>query len=249
MIVDLKNIVQTDTVIVCCQNGFGSDQLIRKAFPNNLVLNAVIGFNVAEKAPAHLHRSTEGKLILEQHERITGVLNQANCALLPSGSSDRFIAHQWAKLQLNLANSVNALADIPVKAMTEDAEFRQLIADLMNELLQVTDALNLSLPRLTSVPAKLLPSVMRLPNWVFKPLAQKMLAIDPSARASMWWDLSQGKQSEVDYLNGAVVKHATKLGLSCPLNDAMVKLVRSVERGERAIGFSATELRDAIENA
>ncbi len=247
-IVDLKKIVHPNSIIVCCQNGFGSDQLVRQAFPNNLVLNAVVGFNVAEETPSHLHRSTDGKLVVEYHEHLAAALKRADCALLPTITSENFLAHQWAKLQLNIANSVNALADIPVKAMTEDAEFRQLIADLMSELLDVTDALQLKLPKITAVPAKMIPKIMRLPNWIFKRLAQKMLAIDPSARASMWWDLSRGKRSEIDYLNGAVVKQAKALGLNCPLNEAMVKLVHSVQRGEQSIGLSATDLRKALEN-
>jgi len=247
-IVDLKKIVQPGTLIVCCQNGFGSDQAVRRAFPNNVVLGAVVGFNVAEKSPVHLHRSTEGKLVLEDHEQIARELQSIDSELLPTKLSTNYLADQWAKLQLNLANPVNALADIPVKAMTEDPGFRSIIADLMNELLSVTDALKLDLPKLTAVPAKMIPRTLRLPNWIFTRLAQKMLAIDPSARASMWWDLTQGKRSEIDYLNGAVVKQANELGISCPQNEAIVKLVHSVERGHKKIGFSSNELKAELKS-
>ena len=39
-----------------------------------------------------------------------------------------------------------------------------------------------------------------------------MLEVDPTVRTSMWWDLSQGKPTEIDFLNGAVVAAGRRLG-------------------------------------
>ena len=149
---DLQGLVTPNTVVICCQNGFGSDQIIRDAFPKNTVLNAVVGFNVAEQAPGHLHRSTDGKLVVEWHPKVARLVQQVDCDLLPATCSRQFLADQWAKLQLNLANPVNALADIPVKAMTEDRGYRRIIAALMQELLTITKALQLGLPKITAAP-------------------------------------------------------------------------------------------------
>ena len=239
---DLKNIIQTDTIIVCCQNGFGSDQVIRDAFPDNIVLSAVVGFNVAEKQAGHLHRSTDGKFVIEHHPWLAKELEQIDCAALPISSTKNILAERWAKLQLNLANPVNALADVPVKTMTEDAGFRKIIAGLMQEMFLVTDELGIKLPKITAVPAKALPRIMRLPNWLFLRIAQKMLAIDPTARTSMWWDLDQNRTTEIAYINGTIVNEAERLGLSCPLNTRLVKLIQLVENGDAKIGQSAVEL-------
>lgn len=243
---DLQGLVTPNTVVICCQNGFGSDQIIRDAFPNNTVLNAVVGFNVAEQAPGHLHRSTDGKLVVEWHPKVARLVQQVDCDLLPATCSRQFLADQWAKLQLNLANPVNALADIPVKAMTEDRGYRRIIAALMQELLTITKALQLGLPKITAAPPHLIPHLMRLPNFIFTRIAQKMLAIDPTARTSMWWDISQGKPSEIEFLNGAVVREGKALGIDCPMNAAIVRLVRQVEAGQQTIGLSAAELQAAL---
>jgi len=239
---DLKNIIQTDTIIICCQNGFGGDQAIRNAFPDNTILSAVVGFNVAEKKIGHLHRSTDGKFVVEHHSWLAEELEQIDCAALPISSTKNILAERWAKLQLNLANPVNALANVPVKPMTEDAGYRKIIADLMQEMFLVTDELGIKLPKITAVPAKALPKVMRLPNWLFLRLAQKMLAIDPTARTSMWWDLNQSRKTEIAYINGAVVEEAERLGLSCPLNSRLIKLIDMVENGDAKIGHSAASL-------
>jgi len=153
---ELAQFVGPDTIIICCQNGFGSDQIIRDTFPNNTIVNAVVGFNVVELAPAQLQRSTQGDLVIEAHPRIQTLLPLLKSRLLPTHLSNNIHAERWAKLQLNLANPVNALADIPVKSMIEDAGFRKIIAGLMREYLAVVDAMGITLPRVTTVPGKLI---------------------------------------------------------------------------------------------
>ncbi len=241
-IAQISTIISPETVIICCQNGFGSDAPIRQAFNDNPILQAVIGFNVSEQGEAHLHRSTDGSLVIESFSELNSTFERLHCGLLPVHLTNNITAERWAKLQLNLANSVNALSDIPTKAMTEDPYFRRVIAALMSELLDVTNAMKLPLPKLTPLPAAWLPKIMRLPNWLYLKLAQKTLAIDPTARVSMWWDLSQGKQSEIEYLNQAVVDHGSALGIECPLNAKISELIRKVEQGDESIGISGPEL-------
>jgi len=243
---ELENFISKNTIIICCQNGLDSDQIIKQAFPNNLVLKAIVGFNVAEPEAGHLHRSTDGKLVIEFNQHTNELAERLNSVLLPTTISDQMLAEQWAKLQLNLANPVNALADIPVKAMTEDAGYRRIIAELMLELLAVSDAMQLELPKVTAAPAHWIPRLMLLPNWVFKLLAQKMLAIDPTARASMWWDLTTGRKTEIDYLNAAVVDKGNSLGIDCPVNRNIVELIRLVEDRKNNIGISAKNLTSLL---
>ena len=243
---ELQKLVNKDSIIVCCQNSFGSDAMVRSALPKVTVLNATVGFNVAQNAPNHLHRSTDGRLVVESHPKLVDLIQGLNTSILPTHSSDQITAERWAKLQLNIANPVNALADVPTKAMTEDREYRVVIAALMSELLMVTSAMKLALPKLTPLPAKWLPLMMRLPNFIYLKIAQKTLAIDPTARVSMWWDLSQGKRSEIDFLNAAVVEQGSKLSIDCPKNKRIVELIKEVESGQRKIGVSGSELQAVL---
>jgi 2-dehydropantoate 2-reductase len=247
---DIARLINPDTIIICCQNGFGSDAPVRQRFANNKILGAVIGYNVAEPKAGHLHRSTEGQLVIENDAvaSIESLIENLNCNVFPSAVSNDFPAAQWAKLQLNLANSINALADVPVKTMLEQRGYRRIIAALMKEMLAVTDARKLDLPKVSPLPAHWLPRLLDVPNFLFRLLAQKMLAIDPSARTSMWWDLHNKKPTEIDFLNAAVVSEAQKLGLIAPVNNAVVDLVHAVERGEHKIGFSAASLNELLLN-
>ena len=58
-----------------------------------------------------------------------------------------------------------------------------------------------------------------------------MLAIDPLARSSMWEDLEAGRTTEVDWLNGEIVRLAQQQGRPAPVNARLLALVRAAEAG------------------
>lgn len=229
---DIAPLVDKDTIIFCCQNGLGSDAVLKKRYPDNLVLRVMVPFNVVEMSPGHYHRGSQGQMTIEHtngsEAGIRALVMSLNSILLPLSTTEDMDALLWAKLQLNLGNSVNALADIPVKAMLEQRDYRKVIALLMTELLQVVDALGITLPKVTALSAHKVPMVLRLPNFIFSRVANKMLAIDPNVRSSMWWDVSQGKKTEIEHINGAIIKHAQALNIPCSANHKISELIREL---------------------
>ena len=252
---DLAPFVSDSSVIICCQNGFGSDQIIRQSFPNNDVLIAIVGFNVAEPKPGHLHRSTEGRLVIQQAGEAHSISSEAmpwlaeklNSNMLPALTSEHIEAEQWAKLQLNLTNPINALANIPLKQMLEDRGFRKIVASLMEELLILCDAKDIKLPQINVVPGHWIPRIMKLPDFIFNIVGKKMIDIDPTARLSMWWDLNNGKATEITFINGALVAAGKEIGLACPANEAVVKLIQKIESTGKQLTLNSTELRNIIQ--
>jgi 2-dehydropantoate 2-reductase len=228
-VLDIAPLVDKKTVILCCQNGLGSDAEVKRAYPDNLILRVMVPFNVVEISPGHYHRGSEGKLTIEQTPQsqagVSTLAMSLHSELIPIDTTTDMDALLWAKLQLNLGNSVNALADIPVKTMLEQRGYRKVIALLMTELLQVADVLGIKLPKITAISAHKIPMVLRLPNFIFTRVANKMLEIDPNVRSSMWWDVSQGKPTEIDHINGAILKHAKYLNIHCPANEKITALV------------------------
>ena len=231
-ILDIAPWVNKDTVIFCCQNGLGSDAAIKLAYPDNLVLRVMVPFNVVELSDGHYHRGSAGELTIEytdsSRELVSSLVAKLNSELLPIKTTNDMDSLLWAKLQLNLGNSVNALADIPVKAMLEQRGYRRVIALLMTELLQVTDALGITLPKVTSISAHHIPFLLRLPNFIFTRVANKMLEIDPNVRSSMWWDVSQGKPTEIEHINGAILNYGKRLKIACPANEKISFLIRKL---------------------
>jgi 2-dehydropantoate 2-reductase len=70
-----------------------------------------------------------------------------------------------------------------------------------------------------------------------------MLKVDAHARSSMWEDLERHRPTEVDDLNGAVVRLGARCGVPTPVNERLVQLVKEAEaRGEGSPRLSASAL-------
>jgi 2-dehydropantoate 2-reductase len=67
--------------------------------------------------------------------------------------------------------------------------------------------------------------VLRLPTWLFRRVAARMLRIDAQARSSMADDVALGRRTEVDALCGEVVRLAQTQGMEAPRNQRMVELL------------------------
>lgn len=230
-LVDVAPFVSSNTLILCCQNGLGSDARVKEAFPTNDVRQVIMTSNVAQPSDSHLHRGSQGDLLVEAHEFADGsnLAQLVSSELLVAQHIHDMESYSWAKLQLNLGNAVNALANVPVKEMLESRSLRKIIALSMQELLHVAQAKGLSLPKLAAVPMRMVPKVLNTPNFLFSILGSKMMDIDPTVRTSMWWDLNNRRLSEVDNLNGAVVLEGEMLGIDCPVNRKIVATIHAVE--------------------
>lgn len=90
---------------------------------------------------------------------------------------------------------------------------------------------------------QLVPHALRLPTALVRIVARAQLEIDPEARSSMWEDLTANRATEVDWLNGEVVRLAESCGAQAPLNRRIVELVHEAERrGAGSPKLSAEEL-------
>jgi 2-dehydropantoate 2-reductase len=185
----------------------------------------MVPFNVAEVAPGRYLRGSDGRLALQDDPACRHWLPAFALAGLPARACADMRAVQWAKLLLNLNNPVNALSGLPLRAQLLDASRRRETAALMAEALSLLAEARQPLARLTPVPPRWLPALLRLPTPVFRVLAARMLHIDPRARSSMADDLAQGRVTEIDALCGEVVRLARTLGREAPLNAAMVRRI------------------------
>jgi 2-dehydropantoate 2-reductase len=138
----------------------------------------------------------------------------------------------WGKLILNLNNALNALAGIPLAAELADRRWRLLLATQIDEALAVLKATGIRPGVVEGVPPWAAPRILRLPDWLFRLVARRMLAIDPQARSSMWEDLLRGRITEVDYLQGAILALAKRIGVATPMTERIVRLIKEAEKAQ-----------------
>lgn len=233
------------TLVISFQNGIGNAEVLRATLPHCAVLGGMVPFNVVQMAGNRLHRGTEGELMLEASPALEGWKPLFEQAGLPLIERQDFLQVQWGKLLLNLNNPVNALSGLPLKTELSQRAYRRCLADLIEEAVALLDAAGIEPAKVARIGPRHLPKVLRLPDFLFTRIAKAMLRIDPEARSSMWEDLQAGRRTEVDYLNGAVVKLAEAAGREAPLSHRMVQLMREAEAG-RIMSLPGPQLLKAL---
>jgi 2-dehydropantoate 2-reductase len=234
-----------DAVVISLQNGIGNADTLRRALPGRTVLAGMVPFNVVQTQDGRFHRGTEGSVMVDASPALAPWLAAFEAAGLPLVQRTDFMAVQWGKLLLNLNNAVNALSGVPLKKQLSQRDYRRCLALLIEEALRALNAAGITPAQVAKVSPARLPKLLRLPDWLYRRVASGSLRIDPEARSSMWEDLQAGRRTEIDYLNGAVVKLAQSVGLEAPANKRIVALVHAAEEG-RAGAMSASELLAAL---
>lgn len=229
---ELAGVLTPETLVVSLQNGLRNAQVLADAL-DAPVLAGMVPFNVVHRGEGVFHQGSEGSLEVAVHPGLAAHLPAFEAAGLPLVVRDDMDAVMWAKLLLNLNNAINALSGLPLKAELSQRPYRVCLSLAQSEALGLLAAAGIRPAKLTPLPARWVPRLLRVPDPVFRRLASSMLEIDPIARSSMADDLELGRLTEVDHINGEVVRLAREAGRSAPVNTRLVELIHSVERGDQ----------------
>jgi 2-dehydropantoate 2-reductase len=227
-------------VVVSLQNGVDNVPLLRQRLPDHPVLAGMVAFNVVAMGGGRYHRATSGEIVLEQDAAATAT--RLEVPGLKVTSSNNITGVQWGKLLLNLNNAINALSGLPLRDQLSQRAWRKILAEQIVEALLVTKAAGI-VPVTSPLPPPLLPFVLRLPDMPFRLLAGRMLKIDPQARSSMWEDLQLRRRTEIDHLQGAIIRLAAQHLQPVPLSRRIANLVKSAEEAKQGSpGLKAAEI-------
>ena len=227
--------LRKDAVVVSFQNGLRNADILREHLPGRTVLAGMVPFNVFHRGLGRLHRASAGELMVESHPAFEPWLEPFAAAGLPVEMRTDMPAVQAAKLLLNLNNAINALSNLPLREELAIRNYRRCLALAQREALGVMRAAGLRPARLTALPPGWFPRLLGAPNALFTRLAQRVLAIDPLARSSTWEDLAAGRPTEVDYINGEVVRLARAHGMQAPVNARLVEMVKAAGSDGRRV--------------
>lgn len=244
---ELAGVLAPGTPVISFQNGLHNADVLRAALPGHPVLAGMVPFNVLQRQPGVFHQGSSGELMASSHASLAPFTPIFAAAGLPLLLREDMAAVQAAKLLLNLNNAINALSSVPLKEELSQRSWRACLALAQREALAVFRAAGMQAARLTPLPPHWLPRVLTLPDALFHRMAARMLAIDPVARSSMWEDLQRHRPTEVDAINGEIVRLAQAHGMSAPVNAALVERVRAAELEPRT--WQADELLGELQRA
>jgi len=204
------------TVVVSFQNGVDNAERIQKITGVRAV-PAVVYVACAMSGPGRVKHNGRGDIVTggpaSMTERIACVFEMAR---IPCRISDNIEGELWTKLVMNCAyNAISALTRARYSIITEDPRLREVMEEIIREVVRVGGAENV-----------LLPAAERLIEAAFK-LGETMA----TATSSTEQDISRGRPTEIDTLNGYVVRRGKEFGIPTPANFTVHALVKLIERG------------------
>ncbi len=254
--VALAEVLPPDAVVVSLQNGLRNVERLRDAAPGVAVAQGIVSFNVARPGDDRLQQATEGPLYLEAlvgepGARIAALRAALEVTGLPVRVRDDIARVAAAKLLINLNNGVGAATGLGIVDTLRDQDARRCFAACVREGNRALRATGPRPGHMYGVPASLLGNLLALPDWIVLPLARRLTRMDPAARSSTLQALERGRPTELDDLNGDVVRRARAAGLEAPANAVVCEAVRAHERrvaaGQRPDFPTPAALRAAID--
>lgn len=177
----------------------------------------------------------------ESH-RLAAILNDA----VPTSAVDDFEGALWTKLVLNMVNALPAITGLSVQEVVADRKLLRLLTASMREAARIGIAAGIPFARLHGLDETVIVRLARWPLWrsqrIPRDIARGMGPI-PNL-ASTLQSIRRGRPTEIEFLNGAIVRTAERISQDAPINRAITTLVHEVEASGKHL--SATELLAAL---
>lgn len=197
-----------DTAILTLQNGVDNAERLANTLGRE-VIPAVVYVAVEMAGAGHVRHHGRGELVIGRGKRSTEIVAAFAAAGVPVEISDNVAGALWAKLIVNSAyNALSAITQLPYGKLVQGAGVPDVMRDVVDECLAVARASGVQ------VPGDMHETVRRI--------AQTM----PAQFSSTAQDLSRHKKTEIEHLNGFVVRKAEAHGVPTPVNRVLLALVK-----------------------
>ncbi len=210
------------TLVLSLQNGLGHEDVLAEAVGRQRVLAGKTYVGGVMLAPGRIVSGTAGKQTIigeldgSISERALAIAAEFNRAGLATTVSDNIVGTMWDKLLVNVSTgALSAITRLPYGALYAVPEVKATAVAAVAEAMAVAHAAGVRLR--FSDPEQ---------PWV---RAAEGLPLD--FKASMLQSLEKGSITEVDFVNGAVVRWGERYGVATPVNATLVGCVKGIEKG------------------
>ncbi len=208
-------------IVLTLQNGLGNEEIIRAHFGAERTAAGVTSQGATFLGPGRIRHAGTGPT----HMSMSDGNNARLDALAKALSSAGFETHVekdvsgliWSKLVINVGiNALTALTAQTNGRLLESEETRSLMEDLVKEAVVVARARNIHLSDDDPIGR-----------------VREVAAMTGANRSSMLQDFDRKRPSEIDFMNGAIVREAARLGIPAPVNATVTRLVKAVEKARQ----------------
>ena len=211
---DLREIISEDSCVVTLQNGIGNIEILEDVLKKK-VHGGVTAEGATLISTGHVRHAGYGDTIIgpssEKLLKLKDVLNEAGFFTEVKDDIESFL---WGKLLINVGiNALTAITGLRNGMLVQIEETEILMQECLKEAMEVVKKKKLKLPY---------DNPFQVTQQVCKKTAQNI--------SSMLQDILAKRQTEIDFLNGAVVRESKKLGIDTPVNRALTFLVRAIQK-------------------
>jgi 2-dehydropantoate 2-reductase len=209
---DIRPHLAPGAVVLSLQNGVDNAERLSRVLPQHTVAAVVVYVATEMAGPGHLKHHGRGDLVIEPFEGSDAVARTLVAAGVPTEVSPDVRGALWAKLTINCAyNALSAVTQLPYGGLLKVDGVRDVIRDVIAECLAVAAAEGIT------VPGDVTAATWRIGETM------------PGQYSSTAQDVARGKPSEIDHLNGLVVRRGHALGVPTPANRVLHTMVKLVE--------------------
>lgn len=218
----LEPVLTDRTVLVTLQNGIDTEDRILARLKRDCVVGGVafIYSKIADAGVIDHHKKGAvalGELMGHESERLLQIRDLFTVAGIPCQLSKDIRRSKWEKMCWNCVfNPITVLINDQVAKALDHPDMMQVIRQIVGEVMAVSAAMKVPLP-----------SDMddRVVKWT-----QEIRDI----HTSMYDDWKAGRPTEIDYLNGFIVRQGREFGIPTPVNEALTALITVITAKDRS---------------
>lgn len=222
----VKPYIGSETLVCSYQNGLGNAEIIAEAVGWEHVIDARVIYGVWMPEPGHadVTVTADATALGGYHEavpteRVQRIAQAMDEAGIPTHETDKIETFLWNKVAYNCAlNPLSALLDVPYGALLDTEETMAMMREIVMELYAVGCATGVTLDPDTA-------------EGYLERLFGHLIPVTAEHYASMREDFQRKRRTEIDVLNGAIVRLGEEHGIACPTNLLLARLVRAREHG------------------
>jgi 2-dehydropantoate 2-reductase len=208
---DMAPHLAPDATVLSLQNGVDNAGRLQ-ALLQREVAPAVVYVATEMAGPGHVRHNGRGELVIGPSPLSDALAKLFSDAGVPVQISDNVAGALWSKLILNCVyNALSAVTQLPYGRLVQGEDVKDVMRDVLHECLAVARGEGVS------VPADIAEAVAGI--------ARTM----PAQFSSTAQDLARGKRSEIDHLNGYVLRRGAALGIDTPVNRTLYAVVKLLE--------------------
>lgn len=214
-----KELVGEDTAVLTLQNGIGNVQVMNDHFGSERVIAGITNHGATLLGIGSVRHAGKGDTIIGKADKrlsgslksISGVLTKAGFETKISKDIDSVI---WGKLIINVGiNALTAITRLANGRLIEREEPRELLRGAVQEAARVIKRKRIKLAYDDPIQK-----------------AESVCKATATNISSMLQDVLNKKKTEIDFINGAIVRHGKSLGIATPVNEVLTGLVKTIEK-------------------